>query len=453
MKNAIIFFLVLATTVTGYVALRSYRVPIGQLAGAKGKIIRGDLTIPINATGEIRPTRRIEVKAEASGEVIDILKRAGERVRAGDLIMALEPDEEQRTVNRATLDLDIADARLKTSEVTLQQARTADLIRAQSTLTQLEQSLRYQSFLLEKVTNLPEGARNAEEKLRQETSYLGQKAQVNSARADVERAKMTIIKAEQELRQARAAHETAGNNLADAQKRLTKTRIVSPIDGIIGDVRVQIGEVIQGGKTTLTGGTVLAIVLQMDRLIVKTEVDESDIGRILDIAPAWARPGNDGSVPMPTDFSAAGAKMEHQPVITVESFRDEEFAGVVERIYPEPLNINNVRTYIVDVVITSATDRLLPGMRADVMFTSEHVANAVLCPNEAIHEGRRGQLGVYIPTPGVAADQRETTFIPCKFGLDNGNYSEILCEELTADMTVYTKLPIKTDRKQKRKKS
>jgi multidrug efflux pump subunit AcrA (membrane-fusion protein) len=453
MKNVVIAILLLATAALGYNWARSWRLPIGQLAGTKSEIIRGDLTIPINATGEIRPSRRIEIKAEASGEVIDILKRAGERVKAGDLIMALEPDEEKRTVNRAKLDLEVAKARLKTSEVSLQQARTSDLIRAQSSLAQLVESLRYQAFLLEKVENLPADVRNVEEQIRQETSYLSQKAQVESARADVERAKMIITQAEQDLIQSQAAHETAGNNLADAEKRLTKTKIVSPINGIIGDVKVQIGEVIQGGKTTLTGGTVLAIVLQMDRLIVKTEVDESDIGRILNIAPQWARPGNDGSVLMPTDLSAAVEEMENQPVVTVESFRDEEFTGIVERIYPEPTNINNVRTYIVDVVITSATDRLLPGMRADVMFTSEHIANATLCPNEAIHEGSKGQLGVYVPKLGAAEEDRATTFIPCKFGLDNGNYSEILCDELTANMTVYTKLPIKPDRDNKRKQS
>lgn len=453
MKNAVIAILLLATIGTGYMAARSYRLSIGQLTGATARIVRGDLTIPINATGEIQPTRRIEIKAEASGEVIEILKRAGERVRSSDLIMRLQPDEEIRTVNRAKLDLQVADARLKSSEVKLTQAQTVDLVRVRSNLAQLEQSLRLQAFLLEKTENLPDDVRSADEQIQRETAYLSQKAQVDAANADVERAKLNIIQADQDLRQARAAHETAENNLADAEKRLTKTRIVSPIDGIIGDIRVQIGEVIQGGKTTLTGGTVLAVVLQMDRMIVKAEVDESDIGRILAIAPAWARPGHDGSVAMPADLLAASIATEHRPVVTVESFRDVEFAGIVERIYPEPRNINNVRTFIVDVIITSPTERLLPGMRADVTFTSEHVSNAVLCPNEAIREGRTGRLGVYIPKPGVDPNERETTFIPCTFGLDNGNYSQVLCDEIPAGLTVYTKLPVKIDRNKKRKQS
>jgi multidrug efflux pump subunit AcrA (membrane-fusion protein) len=132
---------------------------------------------------------------------------------------------------------------------------------------------------------------------------------------------------------------------------------------------------------------------------------------------------------------------EHLPSITVESFRDEEFTGIIERIFPEPTRLSGVVTYLVDVVIVSENKgRLLPGMRADVSFTSEHVEDVVLCPNEAIREGPGGKLGVHVPKEGGLPDERPTEFIACKFGLDNGNYSEVR-EGLEEGMTVYTKLP------------
>ncbi len=83
-------------------------------------------------------------------------------------------------------------------------------------------------------------------------------------------------------------------------------------------------------------------------------------------------------------------------------------------------------------------------MRADVTFTSEHVENVLLCPNEAIHEGSGGKLGVYIPKAGGSPDEHLTEFVPCKFGLDNGNYSEVR-EGLEEGARVYTKLPAKRD--------
>ncbi len=150
---------------------------------------------------------------------------------------------------------------------------------------------------------------------------------------------------------------------------------------------------------------------------------------------------------MPDDVGNAAASMEHLPVITVESFRSDEFIGVIERIYPESRNISGVVTYLVDVVIVSENKhRLLPGMRADVRFTSEHASNVVLCPNEAIHEGPSGKLGVYIPKESDSPDEHETRFVPCQFGLDNGTYSEVR-EGLSEGDTVYTKLPVKRGKK------
>jgi HlyD family secretion protein len=267
--------------------------------------------------------------------------------------------------------------------------------------------------------------------------------------ANYEKAKLAIPLAEHAVIEAEAAYEAAKSTLADAEKRLRETDITSPIDGVVADIKTQIGAVIQGGKTTLTGGTVLAVVLDMNELLVRAEVDESDIGRILELAPPWARPSRESSENRPADPSAALALVEHPPTITVESFRDEEFMGVIHGIKPEPESSQSgVVTYIVDVLVVSENrERLLSGMRADVSFTSEHVANVVLCPNEAIKEGSTGKLGVYVPDPDSPPADHKVKFIECRFGLDNGNYSEVR-EGLTEGMVVYTKLP-QQDRKNK----
>ncbi len=457
MKNVIIGVLVICTVVAVYMAATSrLRMSSIGIEGKREKIIRGDLTVPIDATGQIRPGRRVEAKAEASGEVIAIHKQAGERVRAGDLLIQLQPDDEERSVNRAKLELDIAKARLETAKIILEQAKTADRASARAQVDQLEASLEYARFRKEKIEKLKPDQRSEEEVLQRDTAFRSQKAQLDAARAALAKVEHAISRAQQEVLQAEAAYESARNNLGDAQKRLSKTDIVAPIEGIVGDIRVQIGEVIQGGKTTFTGGTVLAVLLDVDKLIVRAEVDESDIGRVLAIAPPWAKPGNDGSVPVPDDFAAAAAEREHLPKITVESFRDQEFAGIIERVYPEPRNVSGVVTYNVDVVITSENrSMLLSGMRADVRFTSDHAENVLLCPNEAIREGPSGKLGVYIPKKDALPTERATEFVECRLGLDNGNYSEVL-EGLTEGTEVYTKLPARTrddkdkDRRKKR---
>lgn len=442
MKNLIIVILVVIAGVTTYmVASSRLRLSLEGIDGKTAKIVRGDLTLPIDATGEVQAGNRIEIKSEASGEVAEIAKRAGDRVRAGDLIIRLQPDDEQRSVDRAKLDLEVAQAKLTEAQLILQQAKTADLEGAQARVDQLTETVKFAEFRVNKIKSLDASQTNKEEVLNLETTYLGQKAQLDAAKADLEKVKLTIPRAEQAIIQAQAAHETAQSNLRDAEKRLRETDVIAPIDGIVADIKTQIGAVIQGGKTTFTGGTILAIVLDLDRLIVQAEVDESDIGRVLDLAPSWARPGHAEKDQMPKELKDALAALEHHPVITVESFRDVDFDGVIERIYPEPETLSGVVTYLVDVVIASRNRNiLLPGMRADVEFTSEHKSNVVLCPNEAIKEGTSGKLGVYVPKPGAPPQSRETEFIPCEFGLDNGNVSEVR-SGLEPGMEVYTLLP------------
>ncbi|RME36233.1 MAG: HlyD family efflux transporter periplasmic adaptor subunit [Planctomycetota bacterium] len=441
MKNAIIAVLTVTTLVVGYIAATStLRLSLESLEGKTEPIVRGDLVVPINATGTIRPRRRVQIKPEASGEVVEIARRAGERVRAGERLIRLEPDEEQRAVERATRELERAKARLEEARLALKQAKTADLQAAEARVKQIEASLRLAKYRADRAREHPD-LYHEEERLQRESQYEDLLAQLASAKANLEKARLAIPRAEQAVKQMEAAYESAKQTLGDAKQRLEKTDLVSPIDGIVADIRTDIGEVIQGGKTTITGGTVVAVVLDMKRLVVQAEVDEADIGRVLAIAPPWSRPGHSAGETMPEDLQEAAAAVEHLPEITVESFPNETFHGVIERIYPEPKLERGVVTYLVDVVILGdEAGKLLPGMRADVRFTSEHAENVLLCPNEAIREGPGGALGVFVPDPDAPPNERATRFVPCEFGLDNGNYSEVRSGLKEGDV-VYTKLP------------
>lgn len=451
MKNAIMFFLLLATVVLGYsFIVANYRLPLGS-KGELTKTLRGDLTLPITATGEVRPARRIVMKAEASGEVIEIFKLGGDLVRKGDVLIRLEKTEEQRSVTRSEQDVTITKARWEQAKINLVRARGPDMKRAEETVVQFAASVELLDFRMKKISALAEHQRTAEDLLQRSTALVQERSKLEMAKADVVNSHLAIDRLEQLVAQEEASHNIALANLADAQKRLRKTDIVAPIDGLVARVRTQVGEIVQGGKTTLTGGTDLVVLLDTSRLVVRAEVDEADIGRVLEIAPNWARPGNDGSIPMPEDFAKVAAEMDQAPRITVEAFRDEQFIGVIERIYPEPTKINNVVTYQVDVVLVGENrEKLLPQMRAEVEFTSEHLSNVVLCPNEAIREGPDNTLGVYVPAGSPGDLQADPVFIPCTFGLTNGTYSEVK-SGITEDTKVYAKMPRRMKKKEKSK--
>jgi multidrug efflux pump subunit AcrA (membrane-fusion protein) len=298
-----------------------------------------------------------------------------------------------------------------------------------------------------KVEELDPHQRNQDELIERDTTYRSLLAQRDAALASYAKAKLLIPRLKQTVLQMEATKRTAEANLADAKRRLGKTDIASPIDGILAVVRTHVGEIVQGGKTTFTGGSELAVILDVSKILVRAEVDESEIARVRAISPEWAQPGNEDVALTLEGLIAASREMEHLPRITVEAFRDEEFAGVIERIYPEPQVINNVTTFQIDVVVTSPNrEQLLPRMRAEVEFTSEHVSDVLLCPNEAIREGPNGKLGVYVPPKQSTDPEADPVFQPCVFGLNNGMFSEVR-EGIAEGATVYSKLPRRFGRK------
>lgn len=449
MKKAAVTILILAVLTMGYLQLRRFRLEFQSTEGETATVGRGDLTIPINALGEVQPKSRREIKAEASGEVIDVPVEAGDLVQAGDLLVRLKRDDEQRNVERAQQDLTRAQANLDRARITLEDRRTSGIQAAKGRLDGLRARLIQAEHDWQRIQKLYEADEAPPtEYYRAQSSYLETLAQIDVSEADLKEAEFAIHLAEKDVVLADASVENARTTLADAQERLDKTEIVAPVDGMVADIFADEGEVIQGGKTTITGGTLLAVLADWSARYVRAEVDEADIGVVLDLAPSSARPGNregdEASVPSaeePVPIKS-GAKVK----ITVEAFPDEKFEGVIDHIYPEPRKSASVVTYLVDIkVVSDNRDKLMSAMQADVEFTAQSVYDAVLVPHDAIKRDPNNNLGVYVPGTKKGEQEPEPKFRKCRFGLDNGVSAQVL-EGVEQGEVVYTRLPQKTDK-------
>ncbi|MEE9295036.1 MAG: HlyD family efflux transporter periplasmic adaptor subunit [Phycisphaerae bacterium] len=443
MKKLFITLVVLGGLWLGYDRLRKIDLDLGMLRGESVKCQRGDLTIPINATGEVGPLSRHEIKSEASGEIIEIRYQPGAMVKKGDLLIRLKKDDEQRSVDRAKADVTRTKAMLESAKIKERRLKTVRLEQARLRIEQIQARLDFAEFNLNKIERLHvEDQSSPDELKRVRANYKERSAGLELAKADLEDAKIAVELAYQDVLLAQAAFEQVVTALADAEERLADTDIVSPIDGMVVEIKRQIGEVIQGGKTTFTGGTVLGVVADVSKLYVRAEVDEADIGAVRDLSPQWARPGQTRAAEDEIPFKSV------TPVkVRVESFRDEEFVGTIERIHPEPNSrVSSVVTYQVDILLTSENrSKLLSGMQADVEFTAQSVHEVVLVPHEAIRRDEFDRLGVYVPDVDEKTGQRDKRFVPCRFGLDNGMYAEVL-EGLSEGDEVYTVLPHKVQR-------
>ena len=458
MKKWIIIAVLIVLAYLGWNKLRNTRVNLAFLQEQTAIVGRGDLTIPITGTGEIQPKSRSVIKPEASGEVIEIPVDPGQLVKAGDLLIRLDQEEEQRNVTRMKNDVARASATLEQQKLRLQERRTSALAQIDARIKGVEAQIEDAEFSYEKTKRLFDSGRGAskDELTTVKSRYDQLIAQLDGLKADREQAEIAIGLSEFDVDLAEKSFETTKTNLGDAEKRLRETEIRSPIDGMVSKINVSVGAVVQGGKTTFTGGTELAVVSDISDMYVTTEVSDADIGAVMWLAPPKARPGGlelaqqlaeDEVVPLvSTNSLIPEIGMEGVPVtIMVDSFRDQEFSGVIESIDPEPRKAQNIVTYIVHIRVTSKNRMMLalvPGMQADVEFTAEAVTDATLIPHEAIHRGPNDDLGVYVRELDPQTKEHKPRFVSCRFGLDNGLYAELLeGEGITDGVEVYTKLP------------
>jgi len=125
--------------------------------------------------------------------------------------------------------------------------------------------------------------------------------------------------------------------------------LVSPIDGEV------IVATTQPGQTVTTSD---AIVVLSDQLIVRAQVDETDIGKI---------------------------SMDDKAVISLDAYPDTKIPARVAHIYYESETVNNVTVYKVDLIPETVPSFFRSGMNASVDFISAHKENVLTVPLDAVH--------------------------------------------------------------------
>lgn len=443
------------------------------LDGETEQITRGDLTIPITSTGSITANKTIEMKAKANGEVRKIFVVEGQMVKKGDLLLELDPVDEQRNLERAETALQRAEASRNQTRIQLsEQEKTLPLntIRAGAALDDAKARLMVAEVDWKKTDDLyhrtPPIASKQEWTLRK-SNYQSAEASVKTAEANYESAQVTektqLDVSRQNVRQAEANYLDAKKAVEETQLRLKETRVYAPQDTMVFSVNVNEGQLVQSGKTSLTGGTILFYLADVTKLVVIAQVDEADIGAVRRVSPEYAQPGHSRLMETdelmaqngiadhlnPTTNSAPAANaltgaIGQRVKVTVEAYRNETFEGVIERILPQPQKINNVLTFDIRIVLLGKELQKLLGMQADCEFTSDKVENALRVKNEAIFsEGKES----FVYTP-VGKDKKDERKHPVKIGVTDGIYTEIRSGWPEGENEYFVKRPKKTQREQ-----
>ncbi|MGZ3461995.1 MAG: efflux RND transporter periplasmic adaptor subunit [Gemmatimonadaceae bacterium] len=261
-------------------------------------IQRGSVKPTVSATGTLSAVKTIQVGTQVSGQVAAIYADFNQHVRKGQLLATIDPALQNQAVEEAQ-------AQLERALATMEQAQ-GDYARSK------------QLFEWKIVT--------ASEYSAVQSNFAVQRATVKSAQIALER----------------------------ARQNLAYTKIYAPIDGVIVERNVDVGQTVAANFST---PQLFLIANDLSDMQILALVDESDIGAI--------KPGQ------PVEF-------------TVQAYPNDTFAGTVQQVRLQSKTLDNVVNYTAVVGVKNATGKLLPGMTATAQFLTGNAENVLVVPNAAL---------------------------------------------------------------------
>jgi len=264
-------------------------------------VVRGPIRSLISTNGKVEPIQNFEAHAPLATTVKRVLVKEGDHVRRGQLLLELDDADVRSTAAGALAQIKSAQAQqseLKTGG-TREEVLTLDaqLTKARSAVRLAERNLRAFRALQQQGAASPGEVKQAEDALHNalaDYTLAEQKKKDRYSRPEV-------VKVQAQASEAQAAY-------AAAEDALRKCNVRAPFDGIVYSLPVKQGAYVQTGDLLLQEG-------DLSRMLVRTYVDEPDIGRLAPgekIEVTWdALPGRtwDGEVSgVPSRVQLHGAR-------------------------------------------------------------------------------------------------------------------------------------------------
>ena len=282
----------------------------------------GDVRQTVRATGTLEAVTTVAVGTQVSGVVSWLGADFNSMVRKGQVIARLEPSLLQAQVEQARANLTRNNTEVRQRQLAVDD-RDAKYARARQ---------------------------------------LAERQLISTS--DLEEAKLAAAVAKMDLESTRAQVVQAQASLNQAQTNLSHATITAPIDGIVVQRSVDVGQTV---AASLSSPTLFVIVGDLAKMRVSAAVDESDIAKV-----------------------EAGQGAD----VTVDAFPNRRFAGTVAQVRLQPTVVSNVTTYATIIDVANDQMELKPGMTAAAEIEIDRRTKVLRVPNTALR---------FRPTPEIFA--------------------------------------------------
>ena len=243
-----------------------------------GNVVRQDLTSTVTASGEIKPKNYINLGANTFGPapITDILVKEGDRVKKGQVVAKLLSIQAGADVQaqKAAIQTALADSAAAEAGLNAMQ----DAIRtAQATVERSKAELERTKLNLDRAEQLFKGQLIAKQ------DYDQKKAEYDTAVAALQEAQARLAQAKSQDTQSHEQLNSAQQRVAQMRANLTrysdvldKYSVVAPIDGVVTNLPVRMGETVVPGIQNSAASTIMTVA-DMSLITAEVKVDETDI--------------------------------------------------------------------------------------------------------------------------------------------------------------------------------
>jgi HlyD family secretion protein len=201
------------------------------------------------------------------------------------------------------------------------------------------------------------------------TRNLLPQSELDAAKIAVDTGQAAVQSQQASVSQAQAAVNQAQASVNQSQVNLDHTVILAPIDGIVTQRSVDVGQTV---AASMQAPTLFVIAADLTEMQVNANIDEADVGRI--------RPGQ-------------------HVTFRVDAYPTDNFGGTVTQIRLQPVVVQNVTTYGTVIPVPNTELKLKPGMTANVKIEIAKRSNVLRVANAALR---------YRPTAEVFAALNQT---------------------------------------------
>ena len=283
----------------------------------------------LRVTGSLMADAQAEVSAETAGRVIETPVERGTKVTQGALLVRISPSETAAQLQEAEANAAQIEARLGLSAAQpFDRMRVPDVMNAKASLDLAEAEFnRMRSLLDQKVIS--------------QSEFDQRRTQLEAARQGYQAAQNLADQSYRSLEAARA-------RIALARKAVADTSVRAPLDGLVAERLVSVGDYV-------TRGQKVATVVRVEPMRVQLTVPEQHVSLI---------------------------KVGQQVRLTVDAYAGEEFDATVRFVSPSLRS--DQRALTVEAIATNKDGRLKPGLFATALVRQPDAAPALLVPADSV---------------------------------------------------------------------